>query len=213
MTTRRFLIPAVAAIALATISACGTDDNEAAGTNSNQPRTAAVASDSLTCEGAGIDDAAQITYRTETLIDAPLSTIWDLQTNVTEWPTWQQPVTSMTRLDAGPLAADSQFRWTTPVPASPTTPATTLSITSTVHDVQPESCIRWSGPAVGDGLSIDNGVHVWNFAEVDGGVLVSTEESWTGPQVEADVPTATAALGGGLEAWLADLKTTAEAQS
>lgn len=212
-TFSRYLIPVVGIVALATFTACGTDDDEATSPASSHTTSTSTASASLACQGAGIDDAAQITYRTETLIDAPLSTVWDLQTNVTEWPTWQQPVTSMTRLDAGPLAADSQFRWTTPVPASPTTPATTLSITSTVHDVQPESCIRWSGPAVGDGLSIDNGVHVWNFAEVDGGVLVSTEESWTGAQVEADVPTATAALGGGLEAWLADLKTTAEAQS
>jgi hypothetical protein len=40
---------------------------------------------------------------------------------------------------------------------------------------------------------------------------VHTEESWTGAQVEADVPTATAALGAGLERWLRDLKTAAEA--
>lgn len=33
------------------------------------------------------------------------------------------------------------------------------------------------------------------------------------PQVEADAPTATAALGAGLEAWLHDLKTTAEAHA
>lgn len=81
-----------------------------------------------------------------------------------------------------------------------TTPATTLVITSTVRNAQPDSCIRWSGPAVGDGLNIDNGVHVWNFTEVDGGVLVRTEENWSGAQVEADVPTSTAFLGAGLEA-------------
>ncbi|MFF6984522.1 hypothetical protein ACFZAV_44330 [Streptomyces sp. NPDC008343] len=39
---------------------------------------------------------------------------------------------------------------------------------------------------------------------------VHTEETWTGDQVEADVPTATEALGWGLEAWLRDLKGTAE---
>ncbi|MFF7792859.1 hypothetical protein [Streptomyces sp. NPDC007991] len=42
---------------------------------------------------------------------------------------------------------------------------------------------------------------------------VHSEETWTGTQVEADVPTATAALGTGLEAWLHDLKTTAEAHT
>ncbi|MFF0531899.1 hypothetical protein ACFYT3_26380 [Nocardia amikacinitolerans] len=41
---------------------------------------------------------------------------------------------------------------------------------------------------LGDGLCIDSGVHVWTFTEVDGGVLVRTEENWTGAQIEADVP-------------------------
>ena len=39
---------------------------------------------------------------------------------------------------------------------------------------------------------------------------VHTEETWTGAQVEADVPTATAALGTGIDTWLRDLKTAAE---
>ncbi|MBI0380706.1 hypothetical protein JBE27_31685, partial [Streptomyces albiflaviniger] len=88
---------------------------------------------------------------------------------------------------------------------------TTLTITSTVHQLKRDSCIRWSGPAIGEGLRIDEGVHVWTFTKVRGGVRVHTEETWTGDQVEADVPTATEALGQGLEAWLSDLKTTAEA--
>ncbi|WP_425342016.1 hypothetical protein [Amycolatopsis coloradensis] len=72
------------------------------------------------------------------------------------------------------------------------------------------SRFRWSGPAVGEGLGIDNGAHVWTFTEVKGGVLVRTEENWAGAQVEADVPTATQYLGWGLEAWLKDLKATTE---
>ena len=41
-------------------------------------------------------------------------------------------------------------------------------------------------------------------------MLVRTEETWTGAQVEADVATSTAYLGYGLEAWLTDLRTVAE---
>ncbi|MEV6767496.1 SRPBCC family protein [Nocardia sp. NPDC051030] len=164
----------------------------------------------LTCEGQGIDPAAPIHYRTEALINAPLDTIWNLQTDVERWPSWQQPVTSMKRLDSGPLQADSQFRWTTPVPATDRTPATTLTITSTVHQMQYERCLRWTGPALGDGLNIEGGTHVWTFTPVDGGVLVRTEENWKGTQVEADVPTSTSFLGAGLEAWLANLQTAAE---
>ncbi|QWF77783.1 SRPBCC family protein [Amycolatopsis sp. CA-230715] len=165
----------------------------------------------LTCRGEAVDPAAKIKYRTEAVITAPLSTIWRLQTDVARWPSWQAPVTSMKRLDPGPLRPGSRFRWTTPAPPTETTPDTTLTITSTVHQLQHGKCVRWSGPAIGEGLRIDNGVHVWNFTKVRGGVLVRTEETWTGAQVEADVPTATRYLGAGLEAWLGDLKAAAEA--
>ncbi|WP_327130554.1 SRPBCC family protein [Streptomyces sp. NBC_01343] len=165
---------------------------------------------SLTCRGAGVDPGARVRHRAAILVDAPLSTVWKLQTDVERWPTWQAPVTSAERLDHGPLRPGSAFRWTTPVPPNPT-PATSLEITSTVTQLRRHSCIRWTGPATGEGLHID-GVHVWNFTETRGGVLVSTEETHTGPQVDADVPTATALLRQGLKSWLHDLKATAEAE-
>ena len=166
---------------------------------------------SLTCQGAGVDPAAKVRYRTETLIKAPLSTIWKLQTDVARWPSWQQEVvTTAKRLDQGPFRTHSQFRWTSQVPPNPASPPGTLVITSTVQQVRHDKCIRWTGPADSEGLHID-GVHVWNFTEVRGGVLVRTEETHTGPQVDANVPLATQFLADGLEAWLKALKTTAEA--
>jgi uncharacterized membrane protein len=177
------------------------------------PAQAATGTASLTCQGEGVDPAAKIRYRTETLIKAPLHTIWKLQTDVERWPSWQSPVTSMKRLDPGPLRKHSRFRWTTPVPETPVTPATTLVITSTVRQLQHNKCIRWTGPAIGDGLRIDEGVHVWTFTKVKDGVLVRTEETHTGDQIETNVPLATEFLGKGLEAWLTALKTTAEARS
>ncbi|MBU2666150.1 SRPBCC family protein [Actinoplanes bogorensis] len=175
------------------------------------PASASAAPAPVRCAGEGVDPAAKIRYRTETVINAPLHTIWKLQTDVERWPSWQQAVLTNKRLDHGKLRPGSQFRWTTPVPETPTTPATTLVITSTVQQVKQERCLRWTGPAIGEGLSIDNGTHVWTFTRVRGGVLVRTEETWTGAQVEADVPTSTAYLGAGLETWLTELKTKAEA--
>ncbi|WP_020667680.1 SRPBCC family protein [Amycolatopsis nigrescens] len=169
--------------------------------------------DSLTCRGKGIDPTAKLHHQTETFIKAPLSTIWKLHTDVEAWPSWQTPVTSMKRLDPGPLRKGSQFRWTTPAPPTPTTPETTLVITSTVGQVKQNQCIRWTGPAIGEGLRIDEGVHVWNFTKVRGGVIVRTEESWTGDQIEADPATSIKYLAPGLDAWLAELKTAAEARS
>jgi Polyketide cyclase / dehydrase and lipid transport len=162
------------------------------------------------CGGRGADADARIRYRSDVVIKAPLSTVWKLQTDVERWPSWQPPVLTAERLDPGPLEKGARFRWTTPVPATPTTPATTLGITSTVRELRHHDCVLWSGPAVGEGLRIDEGVHLWTFRKVRGGVRVHTEETWTGAQVEADVPTATAALGAGLEAWLQNLKSTAE---
>lgn len=165
------------------------------------------------CRGQGVNDSALIRYESDIVIDAPLSTVWKLQTDVERWPAWQPPVTGSERLDTGPLRRGSRFHWTTPAPATPTTPATVLGITSTVQQLQRGTCVLWRGPAVGEGLRIDEGVHLWTFTKAKGGgVHVHTEETWTGAQVEADVPTATAALGWGLETWLSDLKAAAEAR-
>ncbi|MFJ2776993.1 SRPBCC family protein [Kitasatospora sp. NPDC087315] len=172
---------------------------------SHTPRPGA----SLTCRGKGVDPDALVRHRAEIVINAPLRTVWKLQTDVERWPSWQAPVETVERLDHGPFRKGSAFRWTTPVPPNPSTPATRLEITSTVRQIEPNSCIRWTGPAIGEGLRID-GVHVWNFTEVKGGVRVSTEETHTGAQVEADVPTATRILREGLESWLRDLKSAAE---
>ncbi|MBK3589043.1 polyketide cyclase /reductase, partial [Streptomyces sp. MBT57] len=54
---------------------------------------------SLTCQGKGVDSRAVVRARAETVIDAPLSTVWKLQTDVERWPVWQAHVTSADRLD------------------------------------------------------------------------------------------------------------------
>ncbi|MGI5256019.1 SRPBCC family protein [Streptomyces angustmyceticus] len=166
----------------------------------------------LTCHGKGVDPDALVRHRTETVINAPLRTLWKLQTDVERWPAWQSPVETVQRLDHGPLRKGSAFRWTTPVPPNPSTPATSLEITSTVRQIKDGACLRWTGPAIGEGLRIE-GIHVWTFTQVKGGVRVSTEETHTGAQVDADVPTASRILREGLEAWLRDLKSTAEART
>lgn len=166
---------------------------------------------SLTCEGKGVDPHAQVRYRTETLIHAPLRTVWRLQTDVERRPSWQPSVMTAERLGHGRLRAGSAFRWTTPVPPNPATPATELEITSTVGQLRHHSCLRWTGPAVGEGLRID-GVHVWTFTATGNGVRVCTEETLSGAQVDADVPTASELLRASLEAWLRDLRTAAEAR-
>ncbi|MEU0376639.1 SRPBCC family protein [Streptomyces cyaneofuscatus] len=200
-TAALFTVPLVVAGVLATTAA-------AAPAGATTPRPGP----SLACQGKGVDAKALVRAWAETVIDASPATVWKLQTDVERWPDWQAHVTGVDRLDHGRFRPGSAFRWTTPIPPNPATPATSLDITSTVKQLKPNSCIRWTGPAVGEGLHID-GVHVWSFTKVRGGVLVRTEETHTGEQVDANVPFATEILQQGLDAWLADLKTAAEARS
>ncbi|WP_445401180.1 hypothetical protein ACSMX9_08180 [Streptomyces sp. LE64] len=66
-------------------------------------------------------------------------------------------------------------------------------ITPAVERLRRHSRLRRTGPAPAPGLGVD-GIHVWTFAQVGGGVRVSTEETRTGTRAEADVPLATGVL-------------------
>jgi uncharacterized protein YndB with AHSA1/START domain len=143
-----------------------------------------------------INTAAPVVTRDEILIDAPIETIWRVQTDVAAWPSWQPDVDGAT--SDGPLKVGSVFRWQT----------AGLDITSTVEEVDPPRRIVWGGPAQGIVA-----VHVWSLEPRDDGVLVRTEESWEGEPVDAQVETLQSALDGSLRAWLENLKRAAESAS
>jgi hypothetical protein len=157
----------------------------------------AVAAGGLRCGAAGIDTAAPVISSGEIIVHAPLSTVYELQTDVDRWTSWRADVVSAQRLDDGPLRAGSSFRWETGG----------LTVVSTVAAVKLNKCTAWGGPAAGI-----QGEHVWTYTKVKGGVLVRTMESWSGAPVEADVPQAQALLDASLLQWRQDLKTTAEEQ-
>ena len=139
----------------------------------------------------GIDLDAPVITRDEVLVDAPVRCIWKVQTDVEQWPTWQPDVTSVDKITPGRLKVGSQWRWLTGG----------LDITSTVKEVKPNRRTVWGGPA--NGITA---VHVWTFTPTRHGVLVHTEESWTGAPVDANPVQAQAALDGSLRAWLLNLK-------
>jgi uncharacterized protein YndB with AHSA1/START domain len=140
-----------------------------------------------------INGQAPVITRDEIVIDAPIDTIWAIQTEVNGWPSWQPEVDSAEQ--DGPLAPGSVFRWHT----------AGLDITSTVEEVEAPHRIVWGGPAQGIVA-----VHLWTLTEQDGGVLVHTEESWEGAPVDAQVEFFQGALDASLRAWLENLKRTAE---
>jgi uncharacterized protein YndB with AHSA1/START domain len=104
-----------------------------------------------------INTAAPVITRDEILIRAPIETIWEIQTDVAGWPSWQGEVDGA-QID-GPLAVGSVFRWQT----------AGLDITSTVEEIDPPRRIVWGGPAQGVVA-----VHVWTLEPQQDGVLVRT---------------------------------------
>jgi uncharacterized protein YndB with AHSA1/START domain len=140
-----------------------------------------------------INTAAPVITRDEILIRAPIQGIWEIQTDVAAWPSWQADVDGA-QVD-GPLAVGSVFRWQT----------AGLDITSTVEEVDAPHRIVWSGHAQGIVA-----VHVWTLEAQEDEVLVRTEESWEGEPVTAQVETLQAALDGSLRDWLENLKRAAE---
>jgi uncharacterized protein YndB with AHSA1/START domain len=141
-----------------------------------------------------INSDAPVITRDEILIDAPIERIWEIQTDIAAWPSWQPDVDG-TQID-GPLAVGSVFHWQT----------ARLDITSTVEEINAPHRIVWGGPAQGIVA-----VHVWTLSPREDGVLVHTEESWAGAPVDAQVEALQAALDQSLRAWLENLKRTAEA--
>ncbi|MFE0182145.1 SRPBCC family protein [Streptomyces olivaceus] len=150
------------------------------------------------CQGVTVDRTAPVIARASVLIKASVHEIWDLHTDIDAWDTWIPEITPAQKKTPGPLRPGSVFDW------SPQG----MQVTSTVTTIQRNRCTAWAAPVNG----ID-GVHLFTFKKVRGGVLATTEESWAGAPVEADVPGNQAALETGLVDWVNRLKTTAEADS
>jgi hypothetical protein len=110
-----------------------------------------------------VSNAAPVTGRAEIDIAAPPERVWDVLTQLEDWPSWN-PDVKWLDLD-GPLAPGTQFRWK----AGPGT------ITSTIDRVEPPRYISWHGKT----LTID-AYHQWWLEPRDRGTHVRTEETFSG---------------------------------
>ncbi|MEU8824834.1 SRPBCC family protein [Streptomyces sp. NPDC048636] len=145
---------------------------------------------------ATIDESAPVIVRLDTVIDAPLTTVWELHTDIAAWPSWNADI-DRTECN-GPLLPGASFSWLTHG----------LNITSTVYELVPGERIVWGGDVAGI-----TGVHVWTFEQNGGQVTVRTEESWSGAPVEAEIDELAKGLHDSLESWLVHLKARAEQSS
>ena len=144
-----------------------------------------------------INGAAPVYARQELAVDAPISVVWDVLTNVNDWPRWNAGVKSASL--AGPVAIGTVFRWK----AGPGT------IASSIEDVEPPHSVGWTGRTLG--LSA---IHIWRLGEQDDGrTHITTEESMQGPVARVLRGTVQKNVERSLEAWLQGLKAESEARS
>jgi len=201
-------------LSVAGCSSGGDSEQSAGGGTTPSASAPAEQTQGNQCGGTSIDHAAAVTRSSDIVINAPLQRVWDTHTDVETWDQWQDAILTIERLDPGALSASSQFRWTTPVPKSQLSPADTLTITSSVKQLDPGKCVIWEGPAIGKAITIDRGVHLWTFTETGAATHVHTEESWDAAFLDSlkgpDYDAAAAMLGGGLDLWLQALKTKVE---
>lgn len=142
-----------------------------------------------------IDIQAPLQAHQEIVINAPLDKVWQLQTAIANWPTWQ-PDISAAKLE-GPLKAGAVFRWK----------AKGLKITSTLHTVEPERQIGWTGDSLGMFA-----IHNWTFAPQGKQTKVVSDESLSGWMARLLKLTDANFLDKSLAATLQTLKAAAEAK-
>ncbi len=99
----------------------------------------------------------------QTLVKAPIETIWQVLSDFEGWPNWNKSV-SRIHLN-GPVKVGTTFVWV----------AGGSKIVSQLEEVDAPKRLVWSGKTFGI-----RAVHVWKFEKKDEGTHVHTEESFEG---------------------------------
>lgn len=140
-----------------------------------------------------IDREAPVIGASEIEIVAAPTVVWEVLTDIEEWPSWNSDVKSVSM--QGGLTEGSAFRWK----AGPGT------ITSVFQTVEPPRRIAWSGKALGI-----QAMHVYALEARNGTTRVRTEESYDGLIARLFRGPLQKTLNGSLESGLRHLKAESE---
>lgn len=126
-------------------------------------------------------------------IDAPVDIVWQILTDIDNWPVWQKSVTQATI--AGKAEEGARFDWK----------AGGLSFKSRIHTMKPMAMLGWTGTTLGA-----SAVHNWKFEDHIGKTKVTVEESLQGVFPRLFRKYFQANLDAGVKLNLEELKTAAE---
>ena len=126
-------------------------------------------------------------------VNAPVEKVWRILVDVNGWDTWQKDIESPNL--NGSFEPGSSFDWKT----------NGLSITSTLHTVETNESLGWSGPAFGAFA-----IHNWYLSEQNGQTIIRVEESMEGWLVKLLDEQFQSTLDTSTENWLNYLKIEAE---
>jgi uncharacterized protein YndB with AHSA1/START domain len=143
-----------------------------------------------------INPAAPVRAEREIAIAAPIEVVWDVLSNVQDWPRWNDDVKSTAI--TGPAAPGAEFRWK---PARGT-------IKSRIERAERPHHLAWTGRTFGI-----SAIHVWRLDREEGGTRVKTEESMEGLPARLLRGTTQKTLDNSLDEWLRNLKAESERRS
>lgn len=110
-----------------------------------------------------INENAQAIARSKVQIDADPESVWNVLTDLENWPKWNPDVKNV---EMGPnFVVGSEFKWK----AGPGT------ITSKLQVINKPKLLVWTGKTLGI-----HAVHVWKLKPINGQTIISSEESWEG---------------------------------
>jgi len=143
-----------------------------------------------------INANAPVKHSETITINAKPIIVWQLLTNINEWPSWQKDI-AYTRLE-GKLQEGSAFTWKTGG----------AKITSVIHTAETIKRLGWTGTTFGA-----TAIHNWTLTEKNGGTEVLVEESMQGFLVVLLKKMFSKNLAKGMITWLEMLKNECEKEN
>jgi len=137
--------------------------------------------------------AAPPQARAQVFVETSIERVWQLLADIERWPSWNRAVQAASL--QGVVAPGSVFVWK----------SQGYTVTSTIRSVAPGQRLTWTGAAFGT-----RAFHSWDLEAMDGGVLVTTSESFDGWLPRLFPTTMRRKLEDTLPRWLASLKAAAE---